>query len=334
MRLGVGGEVAVRNLSVSLPSAIADVERRCGDTVRAVARALDRAAGLSSRLGGVVHADPAAWGAPPVALGLEQREAQAVGVGADDAVVYAGTAAYVKRGSSYRVGTADAIALGAVVARWRLGLGRPLLHGAARLASLHVGRHLGFELRERASVAREVAQGVGMIGAAKADSSVVVADHAVDAPATAVEVVACPFDCFVPLLVEVGLVGCVGKLDAHDLGIAVAYAPRLAVVSHRVVDHAAVKLHDVMHRVGVPAGIELVVVPCARPRVSRLVDYQVLRRDATVTVVADGLLLRVGMRRAREHQRSAEDQRQHERRKLGKRLLLVLIHVYRRPSPR
>ena len=142
MLLGVGGEVAVRDLAVSLSSARTDVERRCGHAVRAVARALDGAARLSGCLGGVVHADPTTGRASPVALGFEQRETQAVRVCADDAVVYAGTRADVERRCCHRVGRADAVLLGAVMARWCLGFGSPLLNGSASLTSLHVGRHL------------------------------------------------------------------------------------------------------------------------------------------------------------------------------------------------
>ena len=282
---------------------------------------------LAPTICGVLQAYPAAWRATPAVLHLVEVEARALWVGAHDTIARPNSRAHVKRRSRGRV---NAHAVGA--SSWLLC--HALLNGSASLTSLHVGRNLGFELRERTSVAREVAQRVGMVGAAKADSSVVVADHAVDAPAAGVEVVACPLHRLIPLLVEVRLIGCMGKLDAHNLGIAVAYRPALAIVGHRVVDHAAVKFHHVMHRVSVSAGVELVVVPCARPRVSRLVNHQVLRRDAAVAVVADRLLLGVGMRRAREHQRSAEDQRQHERRKLGKRLLLVLIHACDRPSPR
>ena len=82
------------------------------------------------------------------------------------------------------------------------------------------------------------------------------ADHAVDSPAAGVEVVASPLYSLIPLLVEVGAVGGMGKLDAHDLAVAIANAPRLAVVGHRVVHGRAVKLHDVMHRVGVAARIQ------------------------------------------------------------------------------
>ena len=155
MRLCVGGEVAVRHLGVARARAIADVERGCGHTVRAASRALYGAARLSGCLRGVVHADPARGSATPVALGFEQGEAQAVRVCADDAVVYAGAAAHVKRGSGHRVGAADAIALGAVVARRCLGLGSPLLHGATSLASAHVIANSGLELVPALAVLHE-----------------------------------------------------------------------------------------------------------------------------------------------------------------------------------
>ena len=282
---------------------------------------------LAATICGVLQAYPARGCATPAVLHLVEVEARALWIGAHDTVACPSARAHVKCRSSGRV-NAHAVGAGS----WLPCLA--LLNGTARLASLHVGRNLGFELRERTSVAREVAQRIGMVGAAKADSSVVVADKTINSPTSLIEVVTAPFNGFVPLFVEIGAVCCVAKLDVDATAVPVANSPCLAIILHAVVHGGSVQVHHVLDGVGIAAAVKAVMVVCASAWVVGFVHGQILGAVVAVPLVANRLFLLVGMRRAREHQRSAEDQRQHERRKLGERLHLVLIHGYRRPSPR
>lgn len=277
VRLRVGSEVAVRNLCVTRASTGTYEQRGSGHPIRAVACALDRAARLSGRLGGVVHTDPTAGSATPVALGFEQSEAQAVLVGADDAVVDACTAAHVKRRCGHRVCAADAIALGAVVAGRCLCFGGSLLHGAADMTRLHVGRNLGLELVPGLAVLHEIFQRVRVVGTSPTHSSIVVADHAVDSPPAFVQVVTRPLNRFVPLLVEIGFIRGMAKLDIHAVGVAVANGPCLAVVGHRVVHNSAIQVHDVLHGVLPASAVQAHMVVGTRSWVAGLVDHQVAR---------------------------------------------------------
>lgn len=173
-----------------------------------------------------------------------------------------------------------------------------------------------------------------MVCAAPALPCIVVRDQPVNSPTSLVEVIAAPFNRLVPLLVEIGAVGGVTKLDVHATAVAVSNRPCLAVILHAVVHGGSVQVHHVLDGVGIAAAVKAVMVVGASAWVCCLVHCKILGAVVAVPLVANRLFLLIGMSRAREHQRSAEDQRQHERRKLGKRLLLVLIHACDRPSPR
>ena len=148
-----------------------------------------------------------------------------------------------------------------------------------------------------------------MIGATPALSRLVVGQQAGRIPTMSTEFIASPLDGFIPLLCEIGGVGGVRQLDADSGVISVAHVPAQAVLGHRVVNGRAVKLHHVMHSVGVIMRPQQSVVVGARAGVRRLVDDEVARIEVAVPVahVLIDALVRLGSARGGEGSDERED---------------------------